>query len=75
MKLLVSEVLRNFSVHTDVKLSDVKIKMNDAFTRIVGGYPITIRPRDKRPSYMRKSRQEEAIIESKSANVRSTESL
>lgn len=55
MKLLVSDVLRNFSVHTNVKLSEIKLKMNDAFTRKVGGYPITIRPRDKRPSYLRNS--------------------
>ncbi|XP_025410296.1 cytochrome P450 4C1-like [Sipha flava] len=53
MKLMVSEILRNFSVHTTVKLQDVKIKMNDAFTRKVGGYPITVQPRDRRPSYVR----------------------
>ncbi|XP_050438039.1 cytochrome P450 4C1-like [Adelges cooleyi] len=52
MKLLLAEVLRNFSVHTDIKLADVKVKISDGFTRKVGGYPITIRHRDKRPSYM-----------------------
>ncbi|CAI6354070.1 unnamed protein product [Macrosiphum euphorbiae] len=55
MKLMISEVLRNFSVHTDIKLSDVRIKMNDAFTRKVGGYPITVRPRDRRPTYVRRN--------------------
>lgn len=51
MKLMICDVLRNFSLHTDTKLSDIRVKMNDAFTRKVGGYPITIRPRDRRPSY------------------------
>ncbi|VVC26884.1 Cytochrome P450,Cytochrome P450, E-class, group IV,Cytochrome P450, conserved site [Cinara cedri] len=64
MKLMVSEVLRNFSVHTDIKLSDVKIKTNDAFTRKVGGYPITILPRDRRPSYVRNPIQPAAGTES-----------
>ncbi|XP_050530172.1 cytochrome P450 4C1-like [Daktulosphaira vitifoliae] len=55
MKLLISEVLRNFSIHTDIKLPDIKVKMSDGFIRKIGGYPITIRIRDKKPSYLRKT--------------------
>lgn len=50
MKVLVSTFLRNYSVHTDVKLSDIKLKL-DLLMRSANGYPVTIRPRDRRPTY------------------------
>lgn len=50
MKVTVSTFLRHFSVHTDIKLKDIKLKI-DLLMRSVHGYPVTIRPRDKRPTY------------------------
>ncbi|XP_029343853.1 cytochrome P450 4g15-like [Acyrthosiphon pisum] len=50
MKVTVSTFLRHFSVHTDIKLTDIKLKI-DLLMRSVHGYPVTIRPRDKRPTY------------------------
>ncbi|XP_001951034.3 cytochrome P450 4C1 [Acyrthosiphon pisum] len=50
MKVLVSTFLRNYSVHTNVKLSDIKLKL-DLLMRSANGYPVTIRPRDRRPTY------------------------
>ncbi|KAF0760023.1 cytochrome P450 4C1-like [Aphis craccivora] len=50
MKVLVSTFLRNYSVHTDIKLSDIKLKL-DLLMRSANGYPVTIQPRDRRPTY------------------------
>lgn len=52
MKVLISTFLRNYSVHADIKLSDIKLKL-DLLMRSVHGYPVTIRPRDRRPTYKR----------------------
>lgn len=52
MKVLMSTFLRNYSVHTDIKLSDIKLKL-DLLMRSVHGYPVTIRTRDRRPTYKR----------------------
>lgn len=52
MKVLVSTFLRNYSVHTDFKLSDIKLKL-DLLMRSARGYPVTIRTRDRRPTYKR----------------------
>lgn len=52
MKVLMSTFLRNYSVHTDIKLSDIKLKL-DLLMRSVHGYPVTIRARDRRPTYKR----------------------
>ncbi|XP_016656341.1 cytochrome P450 4C1 [Acyrthosiphon pisum] len=52
MKVTVSTFLRHFSVHTNIKLTDIKLKL-DVLMRSVDGYPVTIRPRDKRPTYKR----------------------
>ncbi|XP_060876038.1 cytochrome P450 4C1-like isoform X2 [Metopolophium dirhodum] len=48
MKVTVSTFLRHFSVHTDIKLTDIKLKI-DLLMRSVHGYPVKIRPRVKRP--------------------------
>ncbi|XP_050423133.1 cytochrome P450 4C1-like [Adelges cooleyi] len=53
MKVLISTFLRHYSVHTDCKMSDIKLKL-DLLMRSVHGYPVTIRPRDRRPTYKRK---------------------
>lgn len=66
MKMMVAEVLRNFSVHTDVAQSDIRVKMTDAFTRNAGGYPIAVRTRDRRPSYARNGRKPTAADRSPS---------
>jgi len=58
MKVTVSTFLRHFSVHTDIKLTDVKLKV-DLMMRSVHGYPVTILPRDKIPSYKRYYNQQE----------------
>ncbi|XP_060860448.1 cytochrome P450 4C1-like [Metopolophium dirhodum] len=50
MKAVVSTFLRHFSVHTDVKLTDIKLTLG-LLMRSVHGYPVTIRPRDRRPTY------------------------
>ncbi|XP_050538613.1 cytochrome P450 4C1-like [Daktulosphaira vitifoliae] len=52
MKVLISTFLRNYSVHTECKMSDIKLKL-DLLMRSVHGYPVTIRPRDRRPTYKR----------------------
>ncbi|KAL4123114.1 hypothetical protein QTP88_015344 [Uroleucon formosanum] len=48
MKVTVSTFLRHFSVHTDIKLADIKLKI-DLLMRSVHGYPVTIRPRMRTP--------------------------
>jgi len=53
MKVLVSTFLRNYSVHTDLKLGDIKLKL-DLVIRSLNGYPVTIRERDRRPTYHNK---------------------
>jgi len=55
MKVLVSTFLRNYSLHTDVKLTDIKLKI-DVLLRSSNGYPVTIRQRDRRPTYKKKIR-------------------
>lgn len=50
MKVLVSTFLRNFSVHTDIKLSDIKLKL-DLLMRSAHGYPVSIQSRNRRPTY------------------------
>ncbi|VVC43515.1 Cytochrome P450, E-class, group I,Cytochrome P450,Cytochrome P450, conserved site [Cinara cedri] len=52
MKVLISTFLRNYSVHTVTKLNDIKLKL-DLLMRSVHGYPVTIQPRDRRPTYKR----------------------
>jgi len=52
MKVTVATFLRNFSVHTDIKLTDIKLKLG-LMLRSVHGYPVTIQPRDRRPTYKR----------------------
>ncbi|VVC27500.1 Hypothetical protein CINCED_3A009624 [Cinara cedri] len=44
MTLLISDVLRKFSVHTDMKLSDIKLKLGITLHNTVG-FPITIQSR------------------------------
>jgi len=53
MKVLLSTFLRNYSVHTNIKLSDIKLK-TDLLMRSVNGYPVTILQRDRRPTYKKK---------------------
>ncbi|CAH1715439.1 unnamed protein product [Aphis gossypii] len=53
MKVLISTFLRNYSVHTDLKLSDIKLKL-DLILRCSNGFPVTIRQRDRRPTYKKK---------------------
>ncbi|VVC45436.1 Hypothetical protein CINCED_3A017723 [Cinara cedri] len=43
--VLLTQILRNFSVHTDLKFSDIKLKFNLTI-KSVNGYPVTIRPRN-----------------------------
>ncbi|XP_016664232.1 cytochrome P450 4g15 [Acyrthosiphon pisum] len=50
MKVLVATFLRNYSVHTDCKFNDIKLKL-DLLLRSSNGYPVTIRTRDRRPVY------------------------
>lgn len=57
MKAIVSTFLRHFSVHTDVKLKDIKLQLG-LLIRSVHGYPVTIRPRDRRPTYKRIQNQQ-----------------
>nr|UMO80440.1 cytochrome P450 CYP380C40 [Myzus persicae] len=54
MKATLSTFLRNFSVHTDVKLTDIKLKLG-LMMRSVHGYPVTIRPRDRRLTYNKRT--------------------
>ncbi|XP_015366846.1 PREDICTED: cytochrome P450 4g15-like [Diuraphis noxia] len=58
MKVTLSTFLRYFSVHTDIKLTDIKLKV-DLLIRSVHGYPVTIRPRDKRPTCKRNYNHQE----------------
>ncbi|CAH1715441.1 unnamed protein product [Aphis gossypii] len=53
MKVLISTFLRNYSIHTDMKLTDIKLKI-DVLLRSSNGYPVTIRQRDRRPTYKKK---------------------
>nr|DAD54391.1 TPA_exp: cytochrome P450 enzyme 8 [Aphis glycines] len=53
MKVLISTFLRNYSLHTDMKLADIKLKI-DVLLRSSNGYPVTIRQRDRRPTYKKK---------------------
>lgn len=46
MKLMVVSLLRRYSVHTDCKLSEIKLKI-DLLAKNADGYVITIRPRMK----------------------------
>jgi cytochrome P450 family 4 len=48
MKLMMVALLRRYSVHTDSKLSDIKLKI-DLLAKKADGYPITIRPRNRIP--------------------------
>ncbi|XP_050054619.1 cytochrome P450 4C1-like isoform X2 [Aphis gossypii] len=50
MKVLLSTFLRNYSVHTNIKLNDIKLK-TDLLMRSANGYPVTIQQRDRRPTY------------------------
>lgn len=50
MKVMVSTFLRNFSIHTDYTFDDIKLKL-DLLLRSYNGYPVTIRTRDRRPTY------------------------
>lgn len=56
MKVLLSMVLRNYKLNTEIKLGDIKLKI-DLLMRSVNGYPVTIEIRDRRPTWMRKSNQ------------------
>ncbi|VVC46480.1 Hypothetical protein CINCED_3A014855 [Cinara cedri] len=47
MTLLLSDVLRNFSVHTDMKLSDMKLNVGISLQNTVG-FPITIQSRKQK---------------------------
>ncbi|XP_050545279.1 cytochrome P450 4C1-like [Daktulosphaira vitifoliae] len=49
MKVLLSTFLRNYSVHTKCKMSDIKLKLELAIKN-VHGYQVTIRPRDRTPT-------------------------
>lgn len=44
IKTVLITFLRNYSVHTDLKLIDIKSKI-DTLMRSVDGFPVTIRPR------------------------------
>ncbi|XP_050525046.1 cytochrome P450 4C1-like isoform X2 [Daktulosphaira vitifoliae] len=50
MKVTLSTFLRNYSVHTNCKMSDIKLKF-EVLMKSVYGYPVTIRPRVRTPSY------------------------
>jgi len=52
MKVTLSTFLRNFSVHSDMKLTDIKLEIG-IMMKSVHGYPVTIQPRDRRPTYKR----------------------
>lgn len=53
MKVLMSMFLRNFTVHTEMKITDIRLKL-DLLMRSVNGYPVTIRQRERIPMYKRK---------------------
>lgn len=46
LKVMLSTFLRNYSIHTDQKLSDLKFTV-DLIIRKVHGYPVTIRRRER----------------------------
>lgn len=46
MKVLVSTFLRNFSVYTELKLSDIKLRI-ELLMRSARGYPVKIRSRNR----------------------------
>ncbi|RZF47741.1 hypothetical protein LSTR_LSTR006005 [Laodelphax striatellus] len=48
MKTTVSTVLRNYSVHTTIKMEDIKLKV-DLLMRSAIGYPVTLKPRVRKP--------------------------
>lgn len=48
MKTTISTLLRSFSVHTDIKMEDIKLKV-DLLMRSAIGYPITLQPRVRKP--------------------------
>jgi len=50
MKVTMSTLLRKFSLHTDMKLTDIKLRLG-ILMKCVHGYPVTIQPRNKRPTY------------------------
>ncbi|XP_050545276.1 cytochrome P450 4C1-like isoform X3 [Daktulosphaira vitifoliae] len=50
IKVLLSTFLRNYSVHTKCKMSDIKLKF-DFIMKSVHGYQVTIRPRERKPTY------------------------
>ncbi|KAI5727227.1 hypothetical protein M8J76_016574 [Diaphorina citri] len=54
MKVLISTLLRKFEVQTDVKMEDIKLKV-DLLMRSVHGYPVRLVTRDRRPSHVRNS--------------------
>ncbi|XP_050545269.1 cytochrome P450 4C1-like isoform X2 [Daktulosphaira vitifoliae] len=49
-KVLLSTFLRNFSVHTKCKMSDIKLKIEFTMNS-VHGYQVMIRLRDRKPTY------------------------
>ncbi|XP_050545260.1 cytochrome P450 4C1-like isoform X3 [Daktulosphaira vitifoliae] len=50
MKVLLATFLRNYSVHTKYKMSDIKLKF-ELSIKNADGYQVTIRPRDRKPIY------------------------
>lgn len=46
MKVTLSMILLNYRLSTDMKLQDIKLKI-DLLMRSVGGYKIKLHPRDK----------------------------
>lgn len=53
MKVTIATILRQFKVHTDIKMEDIKLKV-DLLMRSVHGYPVRLTTRDKRPSHVRR---------------------
>uniref|UniRef100_A0A8D8V6D0 Cytochrome P450 4C1 n=1 Tax=Cacopsylla melanoneura TaxID=428564 RepID=A0A8D8V6D0_9HEMI len=54
MKVTIATILRNFEVNTDMKMEDIKLKV-DLLMRSVHGYPLKLTTRDRRPSHVRKA--------------------
>lgn len=54
MKVLISTLLRNYELRTDIKQEDIKLKV-DLLMRSVNGYPVKLTTRDRRPSHVRKA--------------------
>lgn len=46
MQVIIATFLRNYSVHTDTKLSDIKLTLG-ILMKSVHGYPVTIKPRKR----------------------------